>query len=377
MQVLFEKTGGVAAFERLIGDLVQADGVAGIMVLGCDANGWESEVLDPILRSVPKPVFGGIFPKIIHGGQAYDQGVVAVGLVSAPDVVMVPGLSDTGADYETALASTSARWVASDADADESLIVFVDGLSKRVAALVEALFFAFGLERNFIGGGAGSLSFQQKPCLITPDGLVADAALVARVKVASSVGVSHGWASISESMKVTEAERNVIHSLDWRPAFEVYRELVERHSGSSFDDHDFFALAKCYPFGISKLGGDMIVRDPLSRDAAEGLVCVGEVPRGSFVHLLNGTPESLIAAACKAKQLADTAASANTPAHGTTFFVDCISRALFLGDRLTDELKAVAGDTTMFGAMTLGEIANSGHDYLEFYNKTAVVARLG
>ena len=33
-----------------------------------------------------------------------------------------------------------------------------------------------GLHRNFIGGGAGSLSFQQKPCLLTPQGLLENSA---------------------------------------------------------------------------------------------------------------------------------------------------------------------------------------------------------
>ncbi|MBM4152644.1 MAG: hypothetical protein FJ220_03865, partial [Kiritimatiellaceae bacterium] len=108
----------------------------------------------------------------------------------------------------------------------------------------------------------------------------------------------------------------------------------------------------------------------------KSLFCVGEVSRGSFVHLLNGTPQSLIAAARKASRLSEESAPPGVRERNVTFFIDCISRALFLGDHLPEEFAAVAGETGLFGAMTLGEIANNGCDYLEFYNKTAVVARL-
>ena len=60
------------------------------------------------------------------------------------------------------------------------------------------------------------------------------------------------------------------------------------------------------------------------------------------------------------------------------FFIDCISRVLFLKDRFPEEIHAVRHKgLPLFGACTIGEIANSGKDYLEFYNKTAVVAITG
>jgi hypothetical protein len=103
-----------------------------------------------------------------------------------------------------------------------------------------------------------------------------------------------------------------------------------------------------------------------------GLVCVGEIPPGSFVRLLHGQPESLIAAAKKARQLAEQATRHNI-ASGNAFIIDCISRVLFLENRISEELKAAGGQHRLFGALTLGEIANSGQDYLEFINKTTVI----
>jgi hypothetical protein len=187
----------------------------------------------------------------------------------------------------------------------------------------------------------------------------------------SSIGVAHGWRSISDAFKVTEAIGNRIITLDWRPAFDVYREVVEQHSGLSFASLPFFDIAKAYPFGIAKLDSEMVVRDPMQEQRGE-LICIGEVPKGAFVHILYGRPDTVIEAAGHALNLARLDFTPGNP--GLMLFVDCISRVLFLGEEFNQEISAVACDELpMVGALTLGEIANNGHDYLEFYNKTSVI----
>lgn len=373
MRVLYEAHGEVEHFKRLATSLTIDPEVEGLMVLACDANAWTPTLLDPVLKALSKPVFGGIFPQIIHNGRNEKKGTLVIGLPRRPEPVCITNLSELSTDYTALLEPWADRWSVHADSGEDSLIVFVDGLSKRISALVESLFDCFGLERNFIGGGAGSLSFTQSPCLITPDGLIADAALVVRLPMGCGVGVAHGWQPISASMKVTEADHNVIQSLDWQSAFEVYRQLVEAHSGRVLTTENFFDIAKCYPFGINKMNSEVVVRDPLMPDEAQGLVCVGEVPRGSFVRLLHGSSESLIAAAARARILAEQSTPILTGTEPVVFFIDCISRALFLGDRIVDELQTAAAGRKLFGAMTLGEIANNGKEYLEFYNKTSVL----
>jgi hypothetical protein len=373
MQVRFDAQGSVESFARIGAELLADPDVQGLMVLGCDADMWTADEISPVLKGLGKPVFGGIFPQIIHGQKNHETGTLLVGLPVAPEVAVVHGLSDPEADFDEQVEAIADQWEDGDLE-NETLVVFVDGLSRRIAELVGALFNNFGLERNFIGGGAGSLSFVQKPCLLTPQGLLADAAVVVRLPMRSSIGVTHGWQPISESMKVTEADRNLIKTLDWRPAFEVYRKLVEPHSGLTFKEDNFFDIAKCYPFGINKLDSEVVVRDPLMIGPDGGLICVGEVPAGSFVRLLSGSPDSLIQAAGRARELAEEASPGGSGQ--AAFFIDCISRVLYLGDRIQDELANAAGDRPLFGALTLGEIANSGKDYLEFYNKTSVLGLL-
>ena len=372
MITYFESSGTFAALKEAWVGLAKNPAIKSLMILACDANNWEVTPIDLWLKALPIPVFGGIFPQVIYDRKNYDTGTLLIGLEVVPEIICVKGLSAPDAVFDDQLIPFADRWENLENPGSETLVVFVDGLSKRIAALIQSMFYCFGLHRNFIGGGAGSLSFKQKPCLITPEGLLENAAVVAKLPLACGTGVAHGWQAISNGMKVTEAEGNVLKTLDWRPAFQVYRELVELHSGKTFTDNNFFEIARSYPFGINRLDTEVIVRDPLMKNSSDSLICVGEVPAGCFVRLLNGNPETLIAAACYARELAEKTA----PCHGgsaNAFIIDCISRALFLESRISEELEASAGHHRLFGALTLGEIANNGRDYLEFFNKTTVV----
>jgi hypothetical protein len=193
--------------------------------------------------------------------------------------------------------------------------------------------------------------------------------------MAAGTGVTHGWTPISETMEITGSKGNVVESIDWQPAYQVYRELVESHSQKSFSQHDFFSLAKSYPLGIARLDAEFIVRDPFATED-DKLVCVGDVPQGSFVQLLHGNAESLIESASIALKLATQSLHCKR-SDDYAFVVDCISRVLFLDDKMERELQAISPDGRIFGAMTIGEIACNGKDFLEFFNKTTVVGVFG
>ncbi|MEL6845597.1 MAG: FIST C-terminal domain-containing protein, partial [Bacteroidota bacterium] len=93
--------------------------------------------------------------------------------------------------------------------------------------------------------------------------------------------------------------------------------------------------------------------------------------------LTRGLLNSLVFAATKARALGEYSFPKEGKAE-THLFIDCISRVLFLEDQFYRELEAVYdSETPLLGALTLGEIANFGKDFLEFYNKTAVLGVLG
>lgn len=369
MNILIDREGRPEGLRALLAQMAADPAVASVLVLTADGNGWTPAAVDDILKESGKPLFGGVFPQILHGAEHLERGTVALGLPQAAQVAVIEGLSDTARDFEADLNAAFP-----DPLQGGTMFVMVDGFSRRISALVDALFNVFGPSINYLGGGAGSLSMIQKPCIITARGLLEDAAVLAWAGIPSHVGVAHGWEQISNAYRVTEAEGNVIVSLDWRPAFEVYRESVEANSGQRFTPENFFAIAKAYPFGIARLGDEVVVRDPIKADG-DRLVCVGETQVGAFVHILNGSTESLITAAGQARRRAETALGAGTPA--VELLIDCISRVLFLEHHFDREMVAASiPGLPRLGALTIGEIANGGGDYLEFYNKTTVVALL-
>ncbi len=368
MIIEFDPSGSVETFGKKLKALQSNSAVKSTLVFSCDNNNFIKEDVDGFLKESIKPVFGGIFPEIIHGDQKYTKGTVFAGIESETDVLTIDKLSDIAANYDDQLEEK-----VSDDKIHKTLFVFVDGFSKRISALIDAMFNYLGLDINYVGGGAGSLSFIQKPCLFTNNGLLEDAAILAFVDTDSGIGVSHGWEKISGPFKITECDRNVIKSLDWKPAFDVYKEEVEKQSAKKFTADNFFDIAKGFPFGILKLDAESIVRDPISVDEDGGLVCVGELFADSFVDILRGENNNLIEAARTAFQRSLTAfGESNNPV--SAIFIDCISRVLFLEEHFSEEIKAVSeNNVPVFGALSIGEIANSGRDFLEFYNKTAVV----
>lgn len=371
LTIHIDPAGTVEGFQRILKQTISQKDVVGVLVFACDANDFKPETVNTILKNVPIPIFGGVFPELIHGRNKLTKGTIVAGLSTRPNVQIIPHLSDPSVDYDEIISQKFPE-----SDQNKTMFVLVDGFSQRISALIDSLFNYFGLEINYLGGGCGSLSFVQKPCLFTNEGLIADSAILATVETASGIGVSHGWYSVSGPFKVTEADRNVILTLDWQPAFSIYRQVVEEAARCKFTDTNFFELAKSYPFGIKRLGGEMIVRDPIMVKENGALVCVGEVPAESYVDILTGDVSSLVTAARKALTLSLKAY--HGPAdHKVIFFIDCISRVLFLGKEFEKEIQAVyQEDIPLIGALTLGEIANSGKDYLEFYNKTAVVGCL-
>ena len=357
-----------AAISRL-----REEGARSFMLLACEGDDWDPAILSVWLNTVDVPVFGGIFPSIIHGAKCHRHGTLVVGFPAHAEVAVIKRLSDRAGVDPQLLAS------AAQLEGSESLIVLFDGLCPNLEGFVESLYAIIGLRAVVVGGGAGHLDLVQQPCLLTNAGVFEDSALLVALPGVIDRGMAHGWQLLSGPFLVTRSEGNLLVELNYQPALEVYRTQVEAHSGWRFADTDFFSISKTFPLGIEGVDGDFLVRDPI-KQAGDALVCVGEVPQNATVYLLKGEAGALIASAGEAAlaACAQRRRRGNVTDAPDAMVFDCISRVLFLGAAFNEELAAIEAALIdcgeVFGALTIGEITSSRAGVIELMNKSTVVA---
>jgi len=363
-------SGTVAGLKSAIDHVLESNPTS-LHIHACDGNDFLKKDLDPYLQSLPVPVCGGIYPRVIVNNHIMEKGSMVVGRVRPANFMVIPDLCDDSIELDKAIDEHFPQSL----DVN-TVYISVDGLSDGIDRLIEALFNVFGLEVNYLGGGSGSLSLEKKPCVFSSQGLLAGGAVIVASPEKSSIGVRHGFQSIAGPFRITEATDTTIHSLNWEPAFDVYKRVVEAHTEEPFLKSTFLSDAARFPFGINKLKGDMVVRDPLKVLDDSAIVCAGKIYEGGFVDILHGDTRSLIEASRQATEdsLRNMNKSITQP---VTLFIDCVSRYLFLGNTFDEEIKNVcAGGPLVLGACTFGEIANNGMKYLELNNKTVVVAQI-
>jgi hypothetical protein len=319
--------------------------------------------------------FGGIFPGIIYDNQKYDGGAVIIVFPALEKPFLIKGLNTEQIEIpdfsEKIMGKLSRKYTA---------MIIVDGLTSNISLFLAEMFNRLGNSVNYFGGGAGSWTLKQEPCLFTSEGFVQDAAIVTFIKLESNLGVRHGWERIMGPIVATKTRKNVIVELNWKNAFQVYREAVERNSGKKLTPENFFDIAKGYPFGIHKEGMEDIVRDTFAVNEKGELTCAGEIPENSALSILEGKKASLIHAA---GQAADDCLHIGAGTIRQSLIADCISRVIFLGKSFAKELETVNQKIhsvddrhTPSGILTLGEISSYGEGFLEFFNKTIVVGIL-
>ncbi len=334
----------------------------------------EKEIIPALIEQLNKmdlAFFGGIFPNLIHGTEKKEKGLLLKVIPTITEPILIKDIHQDNIQLPEILNQLPKD------NKQLSALLFVDGLAPNISIFLERLYNHLGNSFKYIGGGAGSLSLEQQPCLFNKDGFFENAAILCPSSLQANIGIQHGWETIYGPMIATKTDKNTVIELNWQKAFDIYKEVIAQHDERKFEDDNFFDIAKGYPFGMFKENAEAVVRDPISVNEEGHLICVGEVPENSILHILKGQKDNLINAASLAAKKCQPD-MINNPFQPIVF--DCISRVLFLEDNFSEELQAIKkelpSENDTIGALTLGEIASHGHGYIEFFNKTIVVGLL-
>ncbi len=337
-----------------------------VLLFAADKDHPEKAALETVLKQFSKPLMGGIFPEIIADGERRQTGFLVIPLFQELHTVLLDLSGDITEINNTITSHAEAKFMN-----NPGIFCFTDALASQKSALIDSLYDCWGPDANYVGGGAGSLSFQPFPCIIHQDFVAENAAVIGVMDSDIRVGVAHGWTPISEPIKVTETDGNSIISLNWIPAFDLYRQQIKAHSDLDISPENFFNIAKSYPLGLVRLDSEMTIRDPYATENGR-LHIVDNVPESEYIRIMNGNMDSLLEGAKTAVAASDTHINIEKSEH---FCVDCISRVLYMQDEFGQELALLNQAKPMNGVLSIGEIANLGDTVLELFNKTIVVAK--
>jgi hypothetical protein len=345
-----------AALRAVLAEWRFASAGLGVLALVAEADREKVASLQAVCREMAIPLAGAVFPALVVEDGFAERGACLLRLEDAPPAVL---LTDFSGDADDA-AERIAAAVKPDLNGEAALLLIFDAMVPNVATILDALYLRLADRVHYLGVNAGSETFRPMPCLFDGARVGQNGVLALRLPHHPGATLEHGYRAPEQMIAATSTEGNRIRTIDWRPAFDVYREVVLAQYGVDINRDNFYQLAVHFPFGIVRANDEILVRIPVALAEDDSLFCVGEVPPNAMLTLLQAPAvDSGRTVAALAKEIEEL----HGPMAGRdllTFY--CAGRRLHIGARAADELgelRALTGAACQAGALSLGEIGSS------------------
>lgn len=322
---------------------------------------------------------GAVFPALVEGGEFRTQGLWLLRFDSMPYVALHENLPHD-ADGAARVAEQIGNQVRAQINDGPQVTLFLlfDALVPNISTLLDELYLQLANRVHYVGANAGSETFQPMPCLFDNARTIQNGVLLMLLQPHLGAMLAHGYCAPPKMISATSTEGNRIRQIDWRPAFEVYQELVRAQSGVEVTHENFYQHAVHFPFGIIRANHEVLVRIPVALEEDGSLFCVGEVPANAVLTLLEApkidSPHTL-------QTLVQGLTELNGELAGSEMLLFyCAGRRLHLGlEAASNELHQFTLRTRaaqVAGALSLGEIGSSLQwGYPLFHNATLVATR--
>lgn len=318
--------------------------------------GYETKIDLEKLSRVKKNIYGAIFPQIIYNNSTYKNGLIAIKIDKNMKALFIKDMS------KSLLKNKDFKEV-------KSALTIVAGISNSKECFLQELFEKLDIHTKIIGGGAGFYKDIDRNMFFDNKKFYKNSAILLTLKNDITLSVKHGWEYLKGPFIVTSTENNILKKVDYKDAFDVYRDVIKDDCGITIDENNFEEVSKNYPIGIVKYRKEQILRDPVAL-SGKSLVLVAKVSNNSIINILKGRNKTLLKASREA------AAEVLQYNYKFVMMFDCISRKDFLQDKFDEELDSIYKQSTaknFIGAITIGEIANEGNNHINFLNKTCVI----
>jgi hypothetical protein len=262
-----------------------------------------------------------------------------------------------------------------------AVLMLTDGLAGDQQEIVRGAYGVLGAGVPVVGGCAGDDLKMTRTFQLHGNRVLTNSVVAAGIasNAPFGIGVRHGLRPVGKAMLVTSSGANQVHSLDDRPALDVYLEHLGVTEPSSMNQERLTQLALTHPFGLGRQNGEEQVRFVSGADfTARSISCMAEVPQGALVWIMEGDAESVLRATDAACSASLASLEGRAPLGMLAF--DCIARRNVLGETRIqteiDRLAASAGGAPVAGFYTYGEIART-RGLRGFHNQTLVVLSIG
>ncbi|MFH2144769.1 MAG: FIST N-terminal domain-containing protein [Candidatus Omnitrophota bacterium] len=266
-----------------------------------------------------------------------------------------------------------------------AFMMFPDGLKGNVVEIIRGIQEILGTSFPIVGGSAADDFLFQKTYQFFNNEIYEDTVpgILISGDISVGIGARHGWYPLGKPRIVTEVEHNILKKLDGKPAVRIY----EDYFGKRVNDLQHEPMARMsimYPLGMHiPEEEECIIRNALRVDNEGALICAGEIPKGSEIHVMMGSKETALKAAKKAAEMAREGLYRAKPK--LVFIFDSVARQRLFGRAAYREIeivKSIFGENTpIIGFYTYGEQAPLGAavhlGQTFFHNETIVVCALG
>ncbi len=260
-----------------------------------------------------------------------------------------------------------------------ALMVFGPGVQINGSALVDGIASKVGTA-TITGGLAGDGGAFAQTWTLGQAG-VGDNAIVAVGLYGDALDFAHGsfggWEPFGPSRKVTRCDGNVLYELDGEPALEVYKRYLGDHAKG------LPASGLLFPFAM--VGEDQnaigLIRTILGVDEANGsLTLAGAIDPDGYLKLMHASTDRLVNGAESAAEAAQEMHQSS--GDSLAILVSCVGRKLVMGDRVDEEVEAVAevfgSKATLTGFYSYGEISPfTPGSACHLHNQTMTITWMG